>query len=193
MIILFFTIGVTAMAVLLVISMSGILMENFQFWPPPHKGSWQDQLFWTLFRVMILALVAVCFFDFEGLGNVPLSRQMIGWLLGLVGFGLATVITVQLGWRDAHGEANELITDGWFRWSRNPIYVVSIIGMVGVAVAVNSAYAAVILGMWALMYLLAPFAEEPWLEQSFGKPYHQYKKAVPRFVGWPGKRMSNDE
>ena len=44
--------------------------------------------------------------------------------------------------------------------------------------------AAMLLLMWALFYLLAPFLEEPWLEQEYGSEYLAYKKRVPRFLGF---------
>lgn len=109
--------------------------------------------------------------------------MLIGLALLLVGFGMAFRVTAQLGWRDAHGEANHLNTTGWFAWSRNPIYVLSFVGMIGISLTINSAMVNWILVLWALMYVLAPFAEEPWLSKQFGEKYRQYKASVPRFIG----------
>ncbi len=44
--------------------------------------------------------------------------------------------------------------------------------------------------MWALpvvaigifVLAVAPFAEEPWLEETYGEPYRLYKSRVRRFV-----------
>lgn len=40
-----------------------------------------------------------------------------------------------------------------------------------------------VLQLWALMYVIAPFMEEPWLVQKYGKQYLVYKSRVPRFIG----------
>jgi protein-S-isoprenylcysteine O-methyltransferase Ste14 len=34
-----------------------------------------------------------------------------------------------------------------------------------------------------LWFVMAPLSEEPWLGQQFGKPYEEYRKNVPRFIG----------
>ncbi|GAB5450275.1 MAG: hypothetical protein Hals2KO_06030 [Halioglobus sp.] len=103
--------------------------------------------------------------------------------MAIIGFALAFYVTYLLGWRDAHGEANGLTTGGWYAWSRNPIYVVSIIGMVGLGLWVHSWLAQSLLLIWAAFYIAAPFLEEPWLEQQYGEVYQEYKLKVPRFIG----------
>ena len=35
-------------------------------------------------------------------------------------------------------------------------------------------------GVWTF---LLPFAEEPWLEEEYGKDYETYRERVPRFIG----------
>jgi len=71
--------------------------------------------------------------------------------------------------------------DGAYQWSRNPIYIVSIIGMFGIGITVASWLVTTLLALWALFYLLAPFLEEPWLEKQYGDEYLAYRKRVPRF------------
>lgn len=97
---------------------------------------------------------------------------------------MACLITGRLGWENAHGERVELKTDGWFAISRNPIYVASIIGMFGLALAVSSTLVNILLLLWALIYVLAPLAEEPWLQRQYGQTYQDYCRRVPRFLGW---------
>lgn len=184
MISIVFAIGFAAAMTLLLLSLAGLLIPRFQFWPPPERASWQHLVFWTLFRMMFASIVLLCMLDYQGIGSVASLRAIAGWMMVLVGFGLATFVTVKLGWEDAHGEANQLRTDGWFSWSRNPIYVLSFVGMTGIVIAVNSWYVNCLLGLWAGMYMLAPYAEEPWLEKAFGDEYRDYVSKVPRFVGW---------
>ncbi len=105
--------------------------------------------------------------------------------MALIGFSLAFYLSFFLGWKNAHGEAKDLITTGWYAWSRNPIYLVSIIGFIGWALGVHSIYAYILFGFLISFYLLAPFLEEPWLERAYGEVYLNYKTKVPRFIGLP--------
>ncbi|MFK7966425.1 MAG: isoprenylcysteine carboxylmethyltransferase family protein [Burkholderiaceae bacterium] len=183
MISIVFVIGTLAATTLLLLSIAGLLLPRFQFWPPPQRASWQHRVFWALFRTMFVSIVLLCVLDYRGIGPVASAWAFAGWTLVLVGFGLATLVTAKLGWQDAHGEANQLKTEGWFSWSRNPIYVFTFVGMIGLVIAVNSWYVNGLIGLWAVMYLLAPYAEEPWLEKAFGEEYREYAAKVPRFIG----------
>jgi len=108
-------------------------------------------------------------------------QYLIGLPLLVAGFGAAFYATFFLGWKNAHGERDGLKTTGWYSWSRNPIYVVSIIGMTGWGMVVNSYLVSILLLIWVLIYVFAPFMEEPWLELKYGNEYAEYKSRVPRF------------
>ena len=115
-------------------------------------------------------------------GKYGLIQYSIGGLLLIVGFCLAFWITLQMGWRNAFGEKLGLRTTGWFAWSRNPIYVVTCIGLIGWGLVANSILVSILLALWAVMYVLAPFVEEPWLEREYGQKYRDYKARTPRFI-----------
>ena len=178
-----FVTGILSGVALLTLSLAGLLISGFRFWPPPDRGSWQYKTFWTLFRFFIVGLIILCVAEFHRNGSPSLAMSVTGWALFALGFGLATLISGRLGWGNAHGEAVDLKTEGWFGVSRNPIYVASVLGMVGLAIAINSTLVSVLLFLWALMYVLAPFTEEPWLLQQYGSAYKEYCKRVPRFIG----------
>jgi protein-S-isoprenylcysteine O-methyltransferase Ste14 len=162
-----------------------MLAPKIRFWPPPGVDTWQYRVFWTLFRILVLGIVLLSVLDYHGSGAVGGLRFSIGVLFVLVGFGAAFYATFYLGWRNAHGQAEGLKTDGWYHWSRNPVYVVSIVGIIGIGLLVNSSHVTCLLSLWALTYLVAPFLEEPWLENEYGKAFLDYKEKVPRFIGIP--------
>ncbi len=163
------------------LSLATLVSPRFQFWPPPNPESWQHASFRWLFRVFFLGLVALSYLE----ARPPVTWQYtVGVPLLLVGFGLALYWTNFLGWRNAFGEARGLKTDGAYRWSRNPIYVVSIIGMIGWGLIVGSWWVISLLLLWAMFYVVAPFLEEPWLEQQYGSEFLLYRSRVPRFFGW---------
>jgi protein-S-isoprenylcysteine O-methyltransferase Ste14 len=87
-----------------------------------------------------------------------------------------------MGWRNAFGEKKGLVTDGWFAISRNPVYVVTWIGQVGWGLILAQWSVTVLLALWALLYVLAPFLEERWLEQEYGDDFPRYKSNVARFL-----------
>ena len=182
---LVFGLGLASGLLLVGLALATLWRPRLQFWPPPTPASWQGRVFWWAFRLLLLGLMLVSVLDFRGAGLAGPWTYWLGIPLALLGFGLAFAITFQLGWRDAHGEALGLKTGSWYRFSRNPIYVVTFAGMLGVGLLVHSVYAYLLLSLWAALYLAAPFLEEPWLEAQYGEAYRQYKARVPRFVGWP--------
>jgi protein-S-isoprenylcysteine O-methyltransferase Ste14 len=170
----------------IVASLSALVIEEFEFFPPPSKDSWQYRVFWVLFRIMFIGLLIL---SFHGFSPQPLFDNLVRYLVWLplliLGFGIATYLSAKLGWANAHGEKDGLIVSGLYRWSRNPIYVASIVGIIGWSLFVNSCYVSTILALWAFMYFLAPFVEEPWLERSYGEDFLAYKGNSSRFFGLP--------
>lgn len=133
---------------------------------------------------MFIGVIVLSVLDFNGLsGGSSLWRFYVGIPLAVVGFGLAFYITFYLGWKNAHGEREGLVTDGFYKWSRNPVYVVSIAGLIGLGISVHSGHVYALLVIWGIFYIIAPFLEEPWLEQQYGKEFLAYKARVPRFIG----------
>ena len=113
---------------------------------------------------------------------MPVLQYTLGLVLLVVGFALAFWITFQMGWRNAFGEKHGLKTQGWFRISRNPVYVATWVGMIGWGLLANTLLVWILLALWATMYLLAPVFEEPWLEQQYGQDYLDYKRQTRRFL-----------
>lgn len=162
------------------LQLATLLRPELQFWPPPRVGGWQKRVFRVLFRVFFLGTVIVSALSFD----VELARWrlVVGSPLLLLGFGLALKWTDYLGWRNAFGAAEGLKTEGIYRWSRNPIYVASIVGMLGWALILDSRWVNSLLLLWAASYILAPYLEERWLEHTYGDAFISYKSSVPRFL-----------
>lgn len=170
-------------------SIAALFEPGFEFWPPPSTESWQYRTFRWLFRIFFVGLVTLTLPEL-GASTVAVWRLVICIPLIVVGFGLALYWTNFLGWRNAFGEPEGLKTGGIYRFSRNPIYAVSIVGMLGWALIVGTWSVASLLAAWALLYIGAPFVEEPWLEKQYGESFTSYKASVPRFVGFLPKSGS---
>ncbi|XOV85440.1 MAG: methyltransferase family protein [bacterium] len=173
-----FLIGFTAAFVIVMLSSARFVKRGFEFWPPPSADSWQHGTFRALFRVFFISLLVLSVVDFH---PGSMWRYLFGIALLTIGFGFALTWTGFLGWKNAFGEATGLKTKGPFAVSRNPIYVVSILGMVGWAILVNSWFLIALLTLWACLYIAAPFLEEIWMKENYGAEFIDYAADVPRF------------
>jgi len=79
--------------------------------------------------------------------------------------------------------ATTIVSNGPFAYSRNPIYVGALIGMVGAAVALDSLWFLVALVViWVVLRYGVIAREETYLERKFGQPYLEYKSKVRRWL-----------
>ncbi len=82
-----------------------------------------------------------------------------------------------------HGTANELVMDGPFRISRNPIYLSGVTLSLGLAILLGSLVAfAFPIAMWLILDRLYIPSEEAALESLFGQTYLEYKTRVRRWI-----------
>lgn len=180
---LVFGLSFSAVAAIIALSAFSTLRADFRFFPPPSKQSWQHKAFIARFRLYLYPLVALTILVLQPvIGAFEWTKLLIGLILSVTGFGLAFRITLQLGWRNAFGEKRGLMTTGWFARSRNPIYVATWLGLIGWAIIVSDSRVVSLLFLWALMYLIAPRFEEPWLAQQYGDAFRAYKANTPRFL-----------
>lgn len=82
------------------------------------------------------------------------------------------------------GHKNEsLIRQGPFSVVRNPLYVFSYIGIIGVSIMSARVLVLCINAIiFSLMYSLLVKREEQFLAEKFGEDYQRYLKEVPRFI-----------
>jgi protein-S-isoprenylcysteine O-methyltransferase Ste14 len=185
-----FILAVTFEFIYLILFILTIKLPGFRFWPPPSPRSWEFFTAW-----MTAALVAVIFlllglldFDSSILHNwirIPIS---LGLFFISFAFGIWAFLT--LGFRTTMGLGDRLITDGPYRYSRNPQYIVDSFHILLYMILTNSWMVSVIGILGVALNLLAPFTEEPWLEEKFGSEYLEYKQRVPRFVSFPKMDLS---
>ena len=123
----------------------------------------------------------------------PLLPGLIGVAIG---FPLLAIGSVLCGWcvvrfRKAAGTPvpinppTELVVEGPYRWTRNPMLTGVFTGLFGVGVLLHSiGTVAVSTPAYILLHLIElKLVEEPELERRFGAAYTEYKRDVPMF--WP--------
>ena len=121
-----------------------------------------------------------------GLG-VPDAFTNLGIAITL--FGMAVVILIMGAFKrfstaiEPWKPTSALITTGFYRWSRNPIYVGFCLFNMGIGIALNSLWIVLSFIPGAiLVYYIAIAREEAYLEREFGEEYLEYKRKVRRWL-----------
>jgi protein-S-isoprenylcysteine O-methyltransferase Ste14 len=125
-----------------------------------------------------------------GLPLVDLGRlnQVVGGLLTLVGYGLA-VWSIEAQISRGRGTplpvmpTQALLTDGPFRYCRNPMTLGTILSYLGLAIAARTtAGTALTLALTTSLLVYLKYLEEPELAERFGDAYLAYKRATPFLI-----------
>jgi len=174
---------ITAELLLLIVVAFSIFLPKFRIWPPPKKDSWEQWVSWILFTISMFGVPLIGILDFESLGQGHWSRFLIGGLALLIGFGIDIWGTRTLTAQQSLGAKGKIITEGPYRFTRNPQYVGFILIYAGIILATYSLMALITGALLVLAFLILPFSEEPWLQQQYGEAYEEYCKDVPRFIG----------
>ena len=128
-----------------------------------------------------------CFFaPYLGEISLPLGLRVAGLVLTALGDGFFVVafLTLKDSWRAGIDESQktELITDGIYRFSRNPAFVGFDLIYLGCALTVCNA-AMLVAGCFAMLMMhLQILEEEKHLEKMFGTAYRDYRRAVRRYL-----------
>ena len=93
-------------------------------------------------------------------------------------------------WWDVHhigmdatsGAAAELVTSGLCSFSRNPQYVADICILIEIGLLSAVLWVWLIIAVGVVALILAPFAEEPWLQEKYGVVFDTYRVSTRRFL-----------
>ncbi|MBC8013712.1 MAG: phosphatidylethanolamine N-methyltransferase family protein [Methyloceanibacter sp.] len=106
--------------------------------------------------------------------------------LGLIGLFITVCGYFNLGLGNTYCGADGLVTGGLYRFSRNPQYTASIIGLVGLSIGANSVLTIALSAVMVGAYVMMALAEEDWLKQLYGPPYRDYCRQTARFLDVQG-------
>jgi protein-S-isoprenylcysteine O-methyltransferase Ste14 len=135
----------------------------------------------VLLTAIILGLVLVFITDSRWPAGHPVHETIEWFGILCIMFAIIgrTWCSLYIGGRKIH----TLVAEGPYSVSRNPLYVFSIIGAIGVGAQLGSIVLAVAGGLTAwLVFLLVAFREEEVLAGKFGETYRRYVERVPRFL-----------
>lgn len=123
-----------------------------------------------------------------------LQDENVATFLFSTGLGLAAIGATGRIWCSffiSGRKDGELVTEGPYSISRNPLYVFSSIGLVGVGLSTETlTYPLLFLVIFGLYYPGIMAREEKRLEELFGESFRQYRQRVPRF--WPNPGLYSE-
>jgi protein-S-isoprenylcysteine O-methyltransferase Ste14 len=131
-----------------------------------------------------------------GLPSLRIGRvnRLVGGLLLVLGFSLGfwsifTQLTRGRGTPLPVMPTQELLTEGPFRYCRNPMTLGTILAYLGVAVVAGTiAGAVLVLSLAASLLVYLKRLEEGELAERFGEAYLAYRREVPFIIPRPPKR-----
>ena len=173
-------------AAILLLLLSGtvwsIVFPDRRIWPPPERRSWHNLITWVCFYAVFALNGLLMALDWNTWSFPSPSRFVLGAPLAASGAALVAWGLVTLGIRNTSGEGVGLVASGPYRVTRNPQYLGDALLFLGLSVIVNSLLLWIAHGLLTAVLLLAPLAEETWLEERYGSAYGAYRRNAPRYV-----------
>ncbi|MHA7876166.1 methyltransferase family protein [Roseivivax sp.] len=185
------TVALVCETVLIAMLLWSILVPSRRLWPP-QRVNWLSQLMvWLPTLAVFSSAILVGSAGWNALDWPLWLRWSVGLPLIMAGNAVVWPAALGIGLDATSGAEAELKTDGFYRWSRNPQYVADMGILVGWAILSATPAALIIATGGVVAFALAPFAEEPWLEEVYGAPYRTYRKRTPRFFGFPSRQNAD--
>jgi protein-S-isoprenylcysteine O-methyltransferase Ste14 len=154
-------------------------------------GRLQDAI--AAHRVPASRLVALAFFALALATGSAHEGTMLSALLFVFGLALAAVATVGRLWCALYisGYKNgELVTEGPFSLTRNPLYLFNTVGIAGIGFATETVSLGLVLFLSAVLFYPGVIrGEEVRLRARFGEAFERYRRETPRLLPrWSGLR-----
>jgi len=130
--------------------------------------------------LQIISIISLIYSFFLAFGS-DASWFMIGFIIYLFGMILISVsgLTFEITTTDGP------VTDGIYRFSRNPQYLGSFLSFMGIGIAYSSLIFVILAIVFLDMQQILVDAEERWCLQEYGDFYRQYMIRTPKWIGIP--------
>src|SRR5688572_13985396 len=140
----------------------------------------------TYLLLSIVLMIGLHFFV-PGVKIIPFPWTLAGLLPLIMGVAIAVVASNMFSKVKTtikpYEESTFLVTDGTFRFSRNPMYLGMVLVLIGVATFLGTLTPyLVVLAFFFLIDTIFIRVEEKMLEEKFGKTYLNYKQQVRRWI-----------
>ncbi|MGH2953460.1 MAG: methyltransferase family protein [Solirubrobacterales bacterium] len=134
----------------------------------------------ALILIVVLELVAPVDFLPKGV-SLAVGIPLLVAGLGFWGWGIAS-LAQQGESPDPFKPTNRLLTGGALRFSRNPVYAGGTVGLLGLALLVDTATGVAVVALLGLLANRLALEEERFLEARFGDEYRAYRSRVRRWI-----------
>lgn len=176
------TFGMLAGAYMLGMLLWSVIQPQRRVWPPVKATAGTKIRVWLMTTLIFASASIFGLLDWNHF-NWPASlRWGIGLPLVIIGNVIVWLGVSKIGMAATSGEATGLKTDGLYKWSRNPQYMADITILFGWGILAASIWAMPVLILGLAVLLVAPLAEEPWLQEQYGAIYQDYRKTVRRYI-----------
>lgn len=132
-----------------------------------------------------IAAAAVLFFLCSTESYWETENEMISFLLFFLGMLLVTVASLGRMWCSVYiagFKDQKLITKGPYSLCRNPLYLFSSVGIVGIGLCTETfTYPFIFLILFSIYYPFVIKSEQKRLASYFGAEFEEYKGRVPAF------------
>ncbi|MEK7795759.1 MAG: isoprenylcysteine carboxylmethyltransferase family protein [Candidatus Hydrogenedentota bacterium] len=145
---------------------------------------YRDFLFPFIFLSLALLIKPI---RFESDPRLDYYMDAAGLAVAVAGQALRAVVIglayVKRGGKNKHIYADDLVQEGIFAHSRNPLYVGNLMVLAGLIV-IHGAPLFIAIGgaFYFFAYITITLAEEEFLGAKFGDKYREYCQRVPRFI-----------
>lgn len=151
-------------------------------------GKYQQRRRFAIGAVIVLLVVALLFVGSRSTGHFHEYIEAFGLSLIVAAIIGRMWCTLYIGGR----KSAEIVQSGPYSVTRNPLYVFSSIGAMGIGAQTGSLTIAITFGVLCyLAFSVVIRTEEKFLKQNFGKPYEAYCASVPRF--FPNPSLFHDD
>lgn len=174
--------GLSATIALLAMLLWSIAFPDRRLWPPEKSTLLNQLVVWGLTIATFASALALGVVDWNSLEWPSTLRWGLGLPLIVAGNLVVWKAVFNIGMKATSGEADELKTDGFYRYSRNPQYMADIVILIGWAVLCASISSLPVVATGIAVLLIAPLAEEPWLKRVYRTPYRDYLQEVRRYL-----------
>ena len=176
------TVGLLAGAYMLGMLLWSVIQPQQRVWPPVKATAGIKIRVWLMTTLIFAAAFMLGLMDWNSLNWPAFFRWGIGLPLIIIGNVVVWLGVSKIGMAATSGEATGLKTDGLYRWSRNPQYMADITILSGWGILAASIWAIPVLILGLVVLLVAPLAEETWLQDQYGAVYQDYRETVRRYI-----------
>jgi protein-S-isoprenylcysteine O-methyltransferase Ste14 len=116
---------------------------------------------------------------------LPLKLGTAWLYAGLLIFAVSLVISISSLFAIASGPADQPVTGGMYRFSRNPMYFSGFLMFAGVGISCASWIVLLLAAIWMIFWRTLVPAEEKFLLEMYGDRFRDYLGRTPRWLGFP--------